>query len=55
MSIALEDVCAALELNGNQTAREAVAGRIIEMARRGERNPVNLRDRLLSEANGRDR
>jgi hypothetical protein len=27
--------------------------RIIELARRGERNPARLRDRLLNEANGR--
>jgi hypothetical protein len=29
-----------------------VAMRIIDLARRGERSPTKLRDRLLAEANG---
>jgi hypothetical protein len=52
MSMALEDVCAALKLNGNAKATETVAVRIIELARRGERSPTKLRDRVLGEANG---
>ena len=52
MSIALDDVCKALKLDGNANAKEMVAVRIIELARRGERNPARLRDRLLNEANG---
>lgn len=52
MSTALDDVCKALNINGEVTAREVVAIRIIELARRGERNPASLRDRLLAEANG---
>jgi hypothetical protein len=52
MSMALEDVCKALKLDGNAKAREVVAVRLIELARRGERNPTRLRDRLLREAIG---
>ena len=52
MSIALDDVCKALKLDSNAKAKEIVAVRIIELARRGERNSSRLRDRLLNEANG---
>jgi len=52
MSMALDDVSAALNLNGNVKATQIVAARIIELARRGERSPTRLRDRLLAEANG---
>ena len=51
MSMALEDVCHALNLNGHsKAARETIAARIIELARRGERSPTKLRDRVLAEA-----
>ena len=50
MSMALEDVCKALKVaEGTKTAREVIAGRIIELARGGERSPTKLRDRLLEE------
>jgi hypothetical protein len=49
---ALDQVCAALKINGNATAREVIATRIIELARRGENDAEKLRDRVLSEANG---
>jgi hypothetical protein len=52
MSKALDEVCRALDINGDATAREVIAVRIIELARRGERNAVKLRERLLAEANG---
>jgi hypothetical protein len=52
MSMAMEDVCNVLKVNGDATAREAIATRIVELARRGERSPTKLRDRLLAEANG---
>ena len=52
MSIALEDVCEALKLDGNAKAKEVVAERIIELARRGERNADQLRDRVLADAQG---
>jgi len=52
MSMALNDVCKELQIDGDSTAREAIAIRIIELARRGERSPTKLRDRLLLEANG---
>jgi hypothetical protein len=37
-------------LNGDSSAREAVAVRIIDLANTGERNPTRLRDRVLHEA-----
>jgi hypothetical protein len=37
MSMALDDVCRSLDLKGDERARETVAVRIIELARRGER------------------
>ena len=53
MSLALDDVCKALNLTGDsQTARKTVAARIIELARRGERSPTKLRDQVLAEAMG---
>ena len=50
MSIALDDVCKALNLKDDNSAREIMATRIIDLARRGERNPTRLRDRVLHEA-----
>jgi hypothetical protein len=51
MSIAFEGACRSLNLaDGAQREREAVAVRIIELARRGERDPIQLRDRVLREA-----
>jgi hypothetical protein len=52
MSQVLSEVCNALKIDGDATAREVVAIRIIELARRGERSATNLRDRVLAEANG---
>jgi hypothetical protein len=52
MSMALDDVCKALLLDGDERAKETVAVRIIELAGRGERSPTKLRDRVLAEANG---
>jgi hypothetical protein len=52
MASALEQVCDALRINGDATAREVIAGRIIELARRGERDARKLRDRVLMEAGG---
>jgi hypothetical protein len=51
MSVAFDDACRALNLSpsANQ-AREVIATRIIELARRGERDPNRLRDRLIKEA-----
>ena len=50
MSTALEEVCRTLQVNGDQHAREVMALRIIELARRGERDPELLRDRVLWES-----
>ena len=55
MSIAFDDVCEALKLDGNVKAKEVVAIRIIELARRGEHSPTKLRDQVLHEANGGSR
>ena len=52
MATALEQVCEVLKINGNATAREVIAERIIELARRGEHDATKLRDRVLDEANG---
>jgi hypothetical protein len=41
------DTCLALKLNGDTSTRERVARRIIELARRGERDPARLRDAVL--------
>jgi hypothetical protein len=49
MSMALDDVCAALKLRDG-SAKEVIAARIIDLARRGERSPTRLRDRVLHEA-----
>ena len=50
MSTALEDVCEILKLNGDSSARQTVAVRIIDLAKAGERNANRLRDRVLHEA-----
>jgi hypothetical protein len=53
MSLALDDVCKALKIPGSgNSAREVIAVRIIELARRGEHSPTGLRDRVLNEAMG---
>jgi hypothetical protein len=52
MSMALDDVCRELRIEGDPAAREIVAIRIVELAKRGERSPTKLRDRVLEEANG---
>ena len=50
MSTALKEVCRILKVDHDQGAREVVAVRIIELARRGECDPERLRDRVLREA-----
>ena len=51
MSIALDEVCNTLKLaDSAKTDREILAERIIELARRGERDPTVLRDRVLQES-----
>jgi hypothetical protein len=59
MSMALDDVCEALNItDGQKAAREVIAQRIIALAQQGERSPTRLRDRVLrdsgfsDEANG---
>jgi hypothetical protein len=50
MSIALDEVCGKLGLAGdNQAEREALAKRIVALARSGELDPANLRDGVLRE------
>ena len=50
MSMALDDVCKILNLRDDNSAREVIATRIIDLAKAGERNPTRLRDRILREA-----
>jgi hypothetical protein len=50
MSLALDGVCEVLKLQDDNPAREVMATRIIDLARRGERSPTRLRDRVLHEA-----
>lgn len=50
MSQAYEQVCNTLHVNGDAGARETIAARVIELARRGEPCPTVLRDRVLAEA-----
>jgi hypothetical protein len=51
MSQALDEVCVALEIaDGDKQARQAIAERIVTLAKRGERNPMQLRHRGLVEA-----
>ena len=50
MSMALDDVCKILNLQDDNSAKEVIASRIIDLARAGERNPTRLRDRILHEA-----
>ena len=51
MSLAFEEVCKALEIqHGATPEREAIAVRIIELCRRGERSPARLVERVLKEA-----
>jgi len=50
MSTALEEVCRMLKVDRDQDAREVMAVRIIELARRGECDPKRLRGRVLREA-----
>lgn len=52
MSLAYDHICDALKINGDIRARETIAAKVIELARRGERCPTVLRDRVLAEANG---
>jgi hypothetical protein len=52
MSVAFEEVCQALQLDGDVRARNVIAVRIIELARRGEHDPERLRESVLRDANG---
>lgn len=51
MSAAFDEACRALKLaEGATREREAVAVRIIELARRGERDPIRLSQTVLRDA-----
>jgi len=51
MSAAFDATCNALGVpDANSREREVIATRIIELARRGERNADRLRDRVIHEA-----
>jgi hypothetical protein len=49
MSRAYKEVCNALNIDSDTRARETIAVRVIELARRGQRCPTVLRDRVLAE------
>ena len=49
MSRALDEACKALDIDGDARHREAIAARIIDLARNGVVDPAVLRDRVLSE------
>jgi hypothetical protein len=54
MSTALDQACDALKLPETAAReRETVAARIIELARRGERDAARLCERVLTEAGSR--
>ena len=56
MSAAFDEVCRALKLlHSDAPGREAVASQIIELARRGEKDPIRLRDRVLRDAGAAQR
>ena len=53
--MALDDVCKSLRVPAyDQSAKEVIAARIIELARRGERNAERLKERVLQEAQFND-
>jgi hypothetical protein len=52
MSVALDDICKALNIPADAIAREVIAIRVIELAGRGARSPTELRDSVLAEAKG---
>ena len=52
MAAALDAVCKALNIQGNTTARELIALRIIDLARGGNRSCVVLQECLLADAQG---
>ena len=46
----VDDVCERLYMDGDaQRLREAVAARIIDIARPGERDPVRIRSKIMQE------
>jgi CO/xanthine dehydrogenase Mo-binding subunit len=53
MSMAFDEVCRALGIAVESVReRETIAVRIVELARRGERDAIRLRERVLREAAG---
>jgi hypothetical protein len=51
MGMAFDDICKTLEVPADATSlRESIAIRIIDLAKRGERSPTVLRDRILLQA-----
>jgi hypothetical protein len=50
MSAAFEDVCKAVEVSGRpDVTKEEIASLIIELARRGETDPIAMREMVLRE------
>jgi len=47
MAAAFRDLCRELELVEGDPLREVIARQVIEFARRGERDPVTLKQRVM--------
>jgi hypothetical protein len=52
MSVALDDICKALNIPADAIAREVIAIRVIELAGCCAQSPTELRDSVLAEAKG---
>ena len=52
MSLAFDQVCSSLNLGGEAPQREAIALRIVALARRGVRNADLMRDLVLQDPAG---
>lgn len=53
MTEALERVCTSLQINGQESDREVLAKRIIDLARGGDIDAMALADRVIAEAKTR--
>jgi hypothetical protein len=51
MAAAFLDLCRELDLHEHDPLREVIARQVIEFARRGERNPVKLKEMVMMAIN----
>jgi hypothetical protein len=47
MAVAFENACRSLQTSGDTVTREAVAKKIIELAEKGERDPIRMAESAL--------